>query len=234
MQKVICRKKHKITKKKAARGQSWPGIPYEQLKRRPSLYLALLCVLLTGMMLQGMSGVAVAHMTDNGLTPTFVAGVTSFGSLLLTCSKFIAGASYDRFGLRVTVFVSHSVAIVAMILLAMVNPSPLGMGFAVGFKILDALALPLETIMLSLITNDLFGSASFDKLLGMVSAAKTVGYALGAPLLNTCFDITGTYVPVFLAFAVIMLIVLVTFQMLASSAEKEKAAMLAQESVQAE
>ena len=68
----------------------------------------------------------------------------------------------------------------------------------------------------------------------MVSAANTIGYALGAPLLNTCFDITGTYVPVFLAFAAIMLTVLVIFQLLARSAEQEKAAMLAQESVQAE
>ena len=206
--------------KKKARGNSWPGITYEQAKRTPYFYTALLCVLLTGMMLHGMGNVSSAHMLDVGLTPETVAAVASIGSLLLTGAKFITGASYDRFGLRVTAFVSHMLAVLAMVLLANVGASSLGVGVAFVCKVCSSLALPLETIMLSLIANDLFGSVSFDKVLGIISAFNTAGYALGSPLSNAFYDVLGTYVPVFYIFAVAMVLVAVLFQWSAVQAQK--------------
>ena len=215
--------------KKKARGQSWPGVDYLTVRRRPYYYAALIGVFLTGMMLQGMTGVSVAHMTDTGLSPEFVATVWSLHSLVLTCAKFLTGACYDRFGLRFTMLVSDGLAIASMVLIALVSPSPAGHALALCYGVASSLALPLETIMLSLITNDLFGDASFNKLLGIVTAMNTAGYAVCSPLLNWCYDTCGSYVPAFTVFAVLMILVAVIFQWTISAAHKERQAVTAQQ-----
>lgn len=216
--------------KKKKRGTSWEGIPYAQLKHRPYFYLTLLCVLLTGMILQGITTVATAHMLDTGMDSGYVAWVASISALCLTVTKFLSGACYDRFGLRMTVLVSDGLAVTAMLLLTLVSNAPVGRALAVVYCVMAAMALPLETIMLSLITGDLFGNASFDKLLGIVSGVNSIGFALGAPVLNACYDAMGTYVPMFYIYAAGMAAVTVLFQLVARTAGRERSAVLDQES----
>ena len=110
--------------KKKARGQRWAGIDYSVIRRKPYFYAALLGVFLTGMILQGASSVDKAHMIDVGLDETFVTGILSMGSLILTCGKFLTGACYDRFGLRVTMLVCDVLAVLTMLTLAIVAPPP--------------------------------------------------------------------------------------------------------------
>jgi MFS family permease len=84
--------------------------------------------------------------------------------------------------------------------------------------------------MLSLITTDLFGNKSFDKILGIVSALNTAGYAVGAPVMNWCYDLFGTYVPFIWCCVGIMGVVTVIYQIVISSAAKQRKAILAAES----
>ena len=214
--------------KKKARGQSWAGIDYSVIRRRPYFYAALLGVFLTGMMLQGASGVDKAHMIDVGLDETFVTGILSMGSLILTCGKFLTGACYDRFGLRVTMLVCDVLAVLTMLTLAIVAPSSSGMTYALIHCVCSPLALPLETVMLSLITNDMFGDASFNKVLGIVTAVNYAGFAVCSPLVNLCYDVFGTYVPILYAFAIMMAAVAVIFQFAITAAHKDRPAVPAQ------
>ena len=85
--------------------------------------------------------------------------------------------------------------------------------------------------MLSLITTDLFGNKSFDKLLGIVSALNVAGYAVGAPLMNWCYDLFGTYVPFIWVCVGIMAVVTVMYQFVITSAAKQRKAILAAEAV---
>ena len=214
--------------KKKARGQRWAGIDYSVIRRRPYFYAALLGVFLTGMMLQGASGVDKAHMIDVGLDETFVTGILSMGSLILTCGKFLTGACYDRFGLRVTMLVCDVLAVLTMLTLAIVAPSSSGMTYALIHCVCSPLALPLETVMLSLITNDMFGDASFNKVLGIVTAVNYAGFAVYSPLVNLCYDVFGTYVPILYAFAIMMAAVAVIFQFAITAAHKDRPAVPAQ------
>lgn len=214
--------------KKKAIGQSWAGIDYSVIRRRPYFYAALLGVFLTGMMLQGASGVDKAHMIDVGLDETFVTGILSMGSLILTCGKFLTGACYDRFGLRVTMLVCDVLAVLTMLTLAIVAPSSSGMTYALIHCVCSPLALPLETVMLSLITNDMFGDASFNKVLGIVTAVNYAGFAVCSPLVNLCYDVFGTYVPILYAFAIMMAAVAVIFQFAITAAHKDRPAVPAQ------
>ena len=218
-----------VSTKKKPRGAGWVGIDYETAKRKTYFYVALIGIFLTGMILQGVTGTAAAHIKDVGLDAGFVATVLSVHALTLTVFKFLAGFSYDRFGLRLTILVCDATAVVVMVLLALVTNTAQGRVLALIYGGLSSLALPLETIMLSLITNDLFGNKSFDKLLGIVSALNTAGYAVGAPLMNLCYDICGTYAPLIWASAGVMAIVTLMYQWVITAANKERQRVLAAE-----
>ena len=211
--------------KKKTRGHNWAGIEYSKLRKMPFFYATLVAVFLTGMMLQGSGSVDKAHLIDVGLNEAYVTGIMSLGSILLTASKFLCGISYDRFGLRATVLFCDTLAVLSMLFLALVTPTALGQSFAFLHYLVTPFALPLETVMLSLIANDLFGDASFNKVLGIVTAVNYAGYAVSSPLTNLCYDVVGTYAPILYGFAIIMVIVAVIFQYSINVSHRERKAL---------
>ena len=217
-----------IPQKKKARGNTWVGIEYSMLRHKTFFYMTLIAVFLTGMMLQGSGTVDKAHLIDVGIDEAFVTGILSLSWILLTASKFLCGTSYDRFGLRVTVLFCDVLAVLSMLFLAFASPSALGKTFAFLHYLVTPFALPLETVMLSLITNDLFGDASFNKVLGIVTAVNYAGYAVSSPLINLCYDVVGTYTPILYAFAIMMVVVAVIFQYATSASHRERKALAAQ------
>lgn len=215
--------------KKKPRGGGWVGIGYEDAKKKPYFYAALVGIFLTGMVLQGVNGASAAHMKDVGLDAGYVATVLSIHSIALMVFKFSTGVMYDKWGLRVTMIICDIAALVVMVFLALVSNSPAGMVYAMIYGIFSSLALPLETIMLSLIATDLFGNKSFDKILGIIAALNTLGYAVGAPLMNFCYDAFDTYVPFIWVCVGIMVVVTLMYQFVISAAAKERKAILAEQ-----
>lgn len=224
--------------KKKARGATWVGVEYTAVSRRAYFFLAGVIVFITGFALQGINGAFAAHLKDIGFDPTFVATISSVYSLSLTGTKLLVGAMYDRFGLRIVMLICQSAAVVAFISLAMLTASlvtgayGLAMVLAFVFALLYALALPLETLVIPLIVNDLFGSVSFDKILGLMMAMNYTGYALGGPVVNLCYDRFGTYAPALYILGGITVVALLVFQRVISSAYKQKDKILAAQEVQ--
>lgn len=204
--------------KKKKRGNGWVGISFTEAVRKPCFYTALVCIFLTGFCLQGITGIAQAHMKDVGISSGFVATVSSISLLALTGSKFFTGILYDKTGLRITVTICCTAAIVCMLTLAAVSPQ--NPALAVAYAIASSIALPLETVMLPLYAADLFGDESFDKITGIFISVNTAGYAVGSPLVNLGFDLTGSYRGVLLLTAAIMLIVTLSMQAVISAAHK--------------
>ena len=217
------------TGKKAAKSRDWPGMDYEAAKKKPYFYFAAVCIFLTGMCLQGLSGISAAHMKDTGIDPAHVALVVSFQSLMLAVSKFLAGFSYDKFGMRFTMTFCDVCALLATLLLSLVSATVLGKNLAIAHAFFNALALPLETIMLSLFASELFGNRAFAHTMGIFAAVNTAGYAAGTPLANWCFDTFGTYVPVILFYCGTMLVVTIVFQFILNAAYRERKKILSQE-----
>ncbi len=206
--------------KKKSRGREWAGIAYQDAVKMPYFYCALICIFLTGLILQSVSGVSAAHMRDSGLDATYISTVLSLHSLALTGFKFLTGVLYDKFGLRTTVNLCSITAAVVMILLMMVTDSLVGKIFAMIYGIFSSLALPLETILIPIYAGDLFGQKSFDQILGIFVSVNTAGYAIGAPMINLIFDHCGSYNPGFLICAVLMVAVIVAMQFIISTAHK--------------
>ena len=218
-----------VPHKKKPRGGGWVGIGYEDAKKKPYFYVALVGIFLTGMVLQGVNGASAAHMKDVGLDAGYVATVLSIHSIALMVFKFSTGVMYDKWGLRATMIICDIAALAVMVFLALVSNTPAGMVYAMIYGIFSSLALPLETIMLSLIATDLFGNKSFDKILGIIAALNTLGYAVGAPLMNFCYDAFGTYVPFIGVCVGIMAVVTVMYQFVISAAARERKAILAEQ-----
>lgn len=218
--------------KEKAKSRDWSGMDYEEVKKKPYFYIAAACIFLTGMCLQGLSGISAAHMKDTGIDPSYVALVVSIQSLMLAASKFLAGFSYDKFGMRFTMTFCDVCALLATLLLSLVSATVLGKNLAVAHAVFNALALPLETIMLSLFASELFGNRAFAHTMGIFAAVNTAGYAAGTPLANWCFDAFGTYVPVILFYCGTMLVVTVVFQFILNAAYRERKRILAQEAMQ--
>jgi len=227
-----------VHKKKTGRSEPWPGISFAKAKATPYFYVALICIFLTGFCLQGITGIAKAHMRDVGLTAEYVAYAMSFHSLALAGFKFLTGIIYDKLGLRFTTSMCSITAAAVMFLLAIITNSEIGMAIAMIYSIFSALALPLETIMLPIYAADLFGEHSYEKVLGLFVSVNVCGYALGSPTVNLCFDLVGTYKPILFVCAGIMICVTLVMQFVITKAhkvriavEKAKAAEVAEASV---
>ena len=172
----------------------------------------LICVFFSGTIIQGTTGIAAMHFKDVGIDYSAVKNLLSFGALILAASKFLIGFVYDHFGVRVTSGICTLFAIVATALLALVKGDEVGFVMAVFYSVTVQLALPLETVMLPIYASDLFGKRSYSKLLGLFVSVNVAGYALGAPLMNLCYDLFDSYVPALLLVAAIMCLVFVLLQ----------------------
>ena len=76
--------------------------------------------------------------------------------------------------------------------------------------------------MLPIYAGDLFGQKSFEKVLGIFTAANVTGYASGAPVINICYDISGSYRIGFIICAVIMSVTLITLQFVIRAAHRKQ------------
>jgi MFS family permease len=152
-------------------------------------------------------------------------------SLCLMGSKILTGFLYDKTGLRITMNISLACTFLSLGGLVILSNTQLGQVIALVRILFAAVALPLETVMIPFFAADLFGNKDFTKILGIFTAANTAGFSLGAPFANLCYDLFGDYNVSFIAFAVLMLFVTVTMQLVLRTAHRDRGLILAAESV---
>ena len=225
-----------VLHKKKGRGRAWIGIDFEKAKTMRLFYIAAICIFFTGFCLQGVSGVAKAHMKDVGLDPQYIIYVMGFHSIALAGFKFLTGVLYDKCGLRITTSICSLAGALVMFLLAIITDSPLGMAIALIYSIFSSLALPLETIMLPIYTSDLFGERSYEKILGIFVSINVTGYAIGGPVVNMFHDIPalgGSYRPILFICSAIMVLVTLTMQFVTVKINKIKEKIIAEEEAKA-
>lgn len=214
-------------KKRVARGSTWVGVDYADTKRTAYFYITILVVFLSGFSLQGVYGTYKVHMTDIGMDKQYITNIFSFFSILLTISKILVGIIYDRLNLRRVMYLCQGGAIIAFILLATLTATALGNAMAIVFALLFALALPLETLVVPLIANDLFGNKDYDKFLGLLIAANYTGCALSGPFINIFADLGWGYKPGLLILSGVMAVALLLMQFAIHKAWKIKAQVIA-------
>jgi uncharacterized membrane protein len=108
----------------------------------------------------------------------------------------------------------------------MITPDTLGKVFAYLRPVFSSIALPLETVMISVFANELFGSKSFNKVVGLFSAATTAGFALASPFSQLWELLFGDYTFAMISFAAFMLFVTVTMQFVIKCAHRDRKAIV--------
>ena len=218
------------TNKKKPRGALWTGMEYSTVKKKAYFYTAAALIFLTGISLQSIGSITIVYITDLGFSPSFIATTATVGSLVLTCSKMLTGAVYDKWGLRIALLMCQIAALATFVLKgSLPGYTTAGMIMAMTGTILSNIAIPLETVMIPLLTNDLFGSASYNKVLGIFMAMNSLGLCLGSPLGELLRKIFGSYRSCFWLFSAMLLVIIVGFQFVLRTAQKEKAKVLAAE-----
>ena len=215
--------------KKPKKGVMWVGVEYSAVKKKAYFYITAILVFLTGISLQSIGGITIVYMTDLGISASFIATLSTVASLTLTFSKLAVGATYDKWGLRVALLMCQLAALTTFVLKGMLTNSTLGLVMAMTATICSSISLPLETVMLPLLTNDLFGSASYNKVLGIFMSMNSLGLCLGTPLGESLRKITGDYRICFWLFSAILIIVIVAYQYILAVASKDKEKILAQQ-----
>lgn len=214
--------------KKKPKGVIWTGIPYEVVKKKPYFYLIALLVFLTGISLQSVGGVSLVYMADIGMEAGFIATTATVFSLCLTFSKILVGVTYDKKGLRTTLMMCQVATLGCFLLCALLTNTTTGKVMAMSARVLEALAIPIETVMIPLLVGDLFGSASYNKVLGVFYAMNSLGLCLGSPVGELFYDTLGTYKPCFWIFSALMVAVIIGYQFVLRTAYRHKEAYLAE------
>lgn len=221
-------KEHKgelvVKNKKTARGDGWSGVDFSTAKKLGYFIPACIGIFLTGMVLSGINGIGSTHIKqDVGLSGSYVDNVMSIHSLVLLFSKMLAGVLYDKKGLRSVLTFCNGIGVASMLALAFVANTPFGLVLAMFWGITSSLALPMETIGVSLVAGDLFGNKDFDKMLGIMVALNHLGYAVGSIVVNGLYDLCGgTYFYAMLLFAGILFVVTVMYQFIITAAHKTR------------
>lgn len=211
-----------VGKKKKARGAGWVGMRYKDAVKKPYFYVALVCMFLIGMYLQGLGNIATPHLYDVGIPVVTVAAISSLASLLLTAGKFASGFMYDRLGMRITMNICYACSFISLVSLIFVDNSRAGICLAYMRGIFTTFALPLETVMVPLFASELFGNRCFGKTVGLFAAASTAGFAVGSPLGNIIFDFFGSYNIAFALFGGVAVFVTIAMQFVLSAANRDR------------
>ena len=165
-------------------------------------------------------------MYDLEIDKQFIATLATASSLFLMGSKFINGFLYDRIGIKKTMNICYVCAFLALGCIAMITNTLPGKVIAAIRIVFSGTALPLETVMISLFANELFGNKSFNKVVGLFSAATTAGFALASPFAQLWKLLFGDYSVAMISFAILMLFVTVTMQFVMKRANLDKKAIL--------
>lgn len=211
-----------VSGKKKPKGNVWAGMEYKEIRKKPYFYAAAALVFLTGISLQSIGNVSIVYMSDVGLPSGFIATTATVSSLCLAFSKVLVGTTYDKKGLRFAITMCQICAIAAFLLKVFLTNSVTGKVLAMTATVLATVAQPLETVIIPLMTGDLFGSNSYNKVLGVLMAMNSLGLCLGSPLGDLYFDIFGTYKPCFWFFAGIMVLVLIAYRFVIRAAYKDR------------
>ncbi len=165
----------------------------------------LVCIMtaLTGVILQGMVSTRFAHWTDCGLSTVWVSTLAAVSGILLSSTKFLAGLSYDKLGLKRTLALSFATGVIAFVTLCFIENSTLGIIATLLGCICYPLVLPLETVLVPLISGDLFGAEN-PSYANILLSALSIGAALSGPVFNACFDFVGSYNPIYFISAILM------------------------------
>ncbi len=148
-------------------------------------------------------------LSEAGVPAASMAAIVSVGGLALTASKLVFGAFTRRFGTYVSNIVAFALLAAGMGCSLLIGA--LGPVAAVALVVLAGFGFPPATAGPSLWVNDL-DPAHYDRSVQRLQSSYCLGTLVGMPVPGLVASFTGSYVPVYVAYAVLALTSLALIQ----------------------
>jgi len=214
-----------IGKRKKISDNAFPGFSIQELYRRPTFYLMILCLILSGFSVYTVFSVNVSHLKDCGFSSDQASGLNSIMMLLLTGTKFLVGLLSDKLGARRINLVCLVFSALSLVTLALTT----NYATALLAMILYSVALPLVTIMTPLIAFSVFGYRAQMEYTGIFLAIIAITSFLGEYFSNLIYDLTSSYRIAFFIGAAVAVVSLILYLILYRLAERDKIKLLSKE-----
>lgn len=174
-----------------------PALVWRELLRRRDFWLLFWVLFAFYLYRLGINAHLVAFLSDLGYSSLEAAGGFSLALALGIVGKLATGALADRLGARAAVLANFALIAFASLLLL----SPLIATAMPLFLVVHGFATAAEDVVMPLIIAQRFGAAQLGRVYGVLLLALIPGGAAGPILAGQVFDATGSYTPVFAAFA---------------------------------
>ena len=126
------------------------------------------------------------------------AAMQSVMLLVMAGFKLLCGVLTDCFGAKWVTAMCLAALSVSLALFSLIS----GPAVAWAAVIVFALALPMMSVTIPLMTASMFGYSTHNTVSGIFLALPPVAAMLASPLANTVYDRVGTYRPVFTVAAI--------------------------------
>lgn len=196
------------------------GIPFEEGKKTGAYWLILGSFFLMSVVNSGILNHEIAYFNDAGFTAAKAASLGALAVGSLTVGKLILGTMCDKAGVKRSVFLGNVMLFAAMVFLYMCAGVH---GVSYVYVIFYAVGGSVATVAVPLVVASVFGDKEFSRYLGNINVATGIGNPIGAILCGALFDVSGSYGPAWIVFAV-MAAVIVIMQVQVFKGKKQGAA----------
>lgn len=165
------------------------GTTLEQAWQTSLFRRILVAIFIFGGAIQPVYVNCAAHLSETGLGPQTVAYIMGGVFLSNTLSKILLGMVNDKYGIKLVLIINNSFFVLGTLLLIFIPNAVIGFVFAAIFGV----AYTMTSITVPMLTSTLYSGRDYGKILGVLVAFQTAGYALGTPLNGLFFDLFHSY-----------------------------------------
>lgn len=205
-------------KNRKASKDHWAGYDPQTVMRKPTFYLMIVVVFFSCVCTYAAFSFVVPHFQDCGMSATDAASVQSIMLLSLAAAKFICGSLSDVLGAKFINMLCMLCGSIGLVLLTMVD----GMTMAIIACVFFSLGTVMTTITVPLLSSSLFGYKPQGAIIGIFMALVPASSVITCPIVNMLYDRIGSYNPIFLATAVIGIVVAVLMVILFMIAGRDR------------
>jgi MFS family permease len=164
---------------------------FKRLLRQPKIWRTFLAAFIIGVAVHSVLIATPGQLQYQGIDAVEIGTIYGGVFLVMGITKIFMGWLNDRFGIRLTTWLSMSCFIIGTVMLIFTNTLTLAWLFVLVF----GLALPSEAVLVPLVARNVMNKRQYNEYLGMYIASLIAGLTVGVPIINFSYDTFGTYVP---------------------------------------
>jgi MFS family permease len=170
-----------------------------QLLKEQSVIIGLTVIFLMGFSMVPWLHIFPSHLIDRGLNELFASKILGGVLFIMALSKILVGAVYDRIGIKFAIGICLVSFVISSVLLLIVDSELIAWFFAALFGI----SLSSQTVLLPLFISAFAGDEYLSDIIGIASALAGAGIAIGTPIINLTYDLTGSNDMILIAFTIL-------------------------------